>query len=249
MSEIVFVGTSDAFGAGGRRQSAILLRAARGGVLIDCGTTTSTGLNDLGIDRNEIDAIVISHFHGDHYGGIPILLLAALYEDARKNPLRIVGPVGIEQNVRSIAAAMCYAIEDREWSFAIDFQEFHPGQRLEIGPVSVDAFETLHQPHTCPHGLVIDTGAHRVAYSGDTGWFDDLPNHVAGSDLFICECTYLHSDFNYHINHDELVGHKDELEVGRVMLTHLGAEMREKVAQAAFDSAFETADDGLVVSL
>jgi ribonuclease BN (tRNA processing enzyme) len=113
MSEIVFVGTSDAFGAGGRRQSAVFLRAPGGGVLIDCGTTTATGFNHLGIDRNEIDSIVISHFHGDHYGGIPILLLAALYEDARKQPLRIAGPPGIEQQVRSLAAAMCYAIEDR----------------------------------------------------------------------------------------------------------------------------------------
>ena len=75
MSEVVFIGTSDAFGAGGRRQSAILARAPGGGVLLDCGTTTSTGLCELGISRDEIDAIVISHFHGDHYGGIPILLL------------------------------------------------------------------------------------------------------------------------------------------------------------------------------
>ena len=245
MSEIVFVGTSDAFGAGGRRQSAVFLRAPGGGVLIDCGTTTSTGLNELGIDRNEIDSIVISHFHGDHFGGIPILLLAALYEDDRKHPLRIAGPVGIERHVRSLAASMCYAIEDREWTFGIDFHEFHPGQQLEVGPVRVDAFETLHQPHTCPHGLVVDTGTRKVAYSGDTGWFDDLPNHVAGSDLFVCECTFMHSDFGYHINHEELVTHRDELEVGRVILTHLGAEMREKVAQAAFD----TADDGMVVKL
>lgn len=245
MSEIVFIGTSDAFGAGGRRQSAILLRAPSGGVLLDCGTTTSTGLCDLGIDRNEIDAIVISHFHGDHFGGIPILLLAALYEDERKHPLRITGPPGTEKHVRAMAAAMCYAIEDREWTFAIDFQEFRPGQQLDAGPVRVEAFETLHQPHTCPHGLLVDTGVDRIAYSGDTGWFEELPRRVAGSDLFICECTYLRSDFGYHINHAELVEHKHELEVGRVMLTHLGAEMRERVEDAAFD----VADDGTRVKL
>jgi ribonuclease BN (tRNA processing enzyme) len=109
MSEIVFIGTSDAFGAGGRRQSAILMRAPSGSVLLDCGTTTSTGLAALGIERNEIDAIVISHYHGDHFGGIPILLLAALYEDARTRPLRIVGPPGIEARVRQLADAMSCA--------------------------------------------------------------------------------------------------------------------------------------------
>ncbi len=100
MSEIVFIGTSDAFGAGGRRQSAALLRAPNGGVLIDCGATTSTGLCELGIERDEIDTILVSHFHGDHFSGIPILLLAALYEDERKQPLRIAGPPGIQMRVQ-----------------------------------------------------------------------------------------------------------------------------------------------------
>ena len=54
MSEVVFVGTSDAFGAGGRRQSALLVRAAHGGVLMDCGSTTTSGLAALGIERAEI---------------------------------------------------------------------------------------------------------------------------------------------------------------------------------------------------
>ena len=70
----------------------------------DCGATTCTGLCDLGIERDEIDSILISHFHGDHYAGIPILLLAALYEDERKHALRIVGPPGVEQRVHEMAA-------------------------------------------------------------------------------------------------------------------------------------------------
>ena len=124
MSEVVFIGTSDAFGACGRRQSAILLRAPNGSVLLDCGTTTVTGLCDLDIARDEIDAILISHFHGDHFAGIPALLLGALYEDGRTRPLHIAGPIGIEQYVRKLAAAMCYALEDRDWSFPIAFIEF-----------------------------------------------------------------------------------------------------------------------------
>ena len=71
MTELVFVGTSDAFGAGGRRQSAMVLRAPHGAVLVDCGATTCTGLSAVGIPRAEIDAIVISHFHADHFGGVP----------------------------------------------------------------------------------------------------------------------------------------------------------------------------------
>ncbi|HJO23317.1 MAG: MBL fold metallo-hydrolase [Myxococcota bacterium] len=245
MSEIVFIGTGDAFGAGGRRQSAVLLRTPDGGVLLDCGTTTSTGLCDLGIRRDEVDAIAISHFHGDHYGGVPILLLAALYEDRRTKPLCLVGPPGIEARVRSLSAAMCYEVEKRDWSFPIHFREFQTGQPVEAGPVSLQAFSTLHQSHTCPHGLVIDTGRERVAYSGDTGWFPDLPRRVGETDLFICECTYHSTQFDFHLNHETLVAHERDFECGRIVLTHFGSEMTDRRGEAAFD----TADDGSVFKL
>lgn len=245
MSEVVFVGTSDAFGAGGRRQSAILLRAPNGGVLLDCGTTTSTGLCDLGIDRDEIDVIAISHFHGDHYGGVPTLMLAALYEDQRKKPLHVVGPPGIETRVRQLADAMCYEVEERDWSFPIHFREFQAGQSIDVGPAALQAFEAVHQSHTCPHGLVVDTGREKVAFSGDTGWFPDLPRRVGEADLFICECTYHSTQFDFHLNHELLVEHQGEFECGRIVLTHLGREMSDRRGQAAF----ETADDGSVFKL
>ena len=245
MSELVFIGTGDAFGAGGRRQSAMLLRAPGGSVLLDCGATTCAGLYELGIDREEIDAIVISHFHGDHYAGIPILLLAALYEDERKHPLRIVGPPGVERRVHEMAAAMCYEIQGREWPFSILFQEYQAGEQIEVGPTQVRAFQTLHQPHTSPHGLLVDTGAQRIAYSGDTGWLDELPHHVGEADLFVCECTYHSNSFDYHMSHERLLARKHEFKCGRIILTHLGFEMTDRRGQVSF----ETADDGMTLNL
>jgi ribonuclease BN (tRNA processing enzyme) len=245
MNEVVFIGTSDAFGAGGRRQSAILLRTGHGGVLIDCGMTTGTGMCDLGIDRGEIDTILVSHFHGDHFGGIPALLLAALYEDGRTAPLRIAGPPSIERRIYNLAATLGYGIEDREWTFPILFQEFAAGSEIEVGPLNVRAFETVHQPHTHPHGLVIRSAGLTVAYSGDTGWFESLPREVGEADLFISECTYVASDFEYHLNHEQLLERRDRFACARMVLTHLGSEMCELRG----GSPFEIADDGLAIKL
>lgn len=245
MSEVVFIGTSDAFGSGGRRQSANFLRVRSGGVLIDCGMTTGTGLCDLGIERDEIDTILVSHFHADHFGGIPTLLLGALYEDNRKHPLRIAGPPGIRERVENLSVAMGYAVEDREMPFDLSYHELTPGRLGEIGPVQVRTFETHHQPHTCPHGMIVETGAHRIAYSGDTGWFDELPARVAGADLFISECTNHSNPFEFHLNHDILVERKNTFDCGRIILTHLGAEMADRRGTCEF----ETADDGLTIKL
>jgi ribonuclease BN (tRNA processing enzyme) len=245
VNDFVFIGTSDAFGSGGRRQSANFLRASNGGVLVDCGMTTGTGMCDLDITRDEVDAILISHFHADHFGGIPPMLLAALYEDERRHPLTIAGPTGIRQWVYNLASAMGYAIEDREWPFDIRFEELPAGVEVEVGPVRVRSFETYHQPHTHPHGMIVETGKHRIAYSGDTGWFDELPRLVAGADLFVSECTNRHDTFEYHLSHDLLVECKSLFDCGRIVLTHLGSEMSELRGQAEF----ETADDGLAIKL
>ena len=241
MSEVVFVGTSDAFGAGGRRQSAIVLRGPSGTALLDCGATTGSGLNELGIAFEEIDTILISHFHGDHFGGIPLLLLSALYEDNRKRALRIAGPPGIEPRVRALAKSMGHGLDGREWTFPIEFTELPAGTRHEVGPVQVRSFATHHSPDANPHGLVLENAGTRIAYSGDTGWFDGLPAQVAGADLFICECTYHQSGFHYHLSLEELAERRDDFDCGRMVLTHLGKEMSGRRASCEF----ETADDGL----
>ncbi len=245
VTEIVFIGTSDAFGAGGRRQSAVLLRAPNGGVLLDCGATTNSGLADLQIDRAEIDTVLISHFHGDHFAGLPPLLLAALYEDQRVQPLRIAGPPGVEQRVRALAQAMGHPIDDRAWTFPMHFEEYPRGAEAELGPARIRSFDVHHQPDSKPHGLILTLGSHRIAYTGDTGWFDGLTREVAGSDLLICECTFATKNFKYHLSYEELIARREQFDCGRMILTHLGAEMTALRGTCEF----ETADDGLHLSV
>lgn len=245
MSEVVFVGTSDAFGAGGRRQSAVFVRGERGGLLLDCGATTNTGLSQLGLSRDEIDVILVSHFHGDHFGGIPSFLYAALYADRRRRPLEIVGPPELEARVRALANAMGHRLDDREWSFEIRYRETAPGERIQAGPAEITAFATAHQLEAHPQGYRLRLGRESIAYSGDTGWFDDLPRAIAGSSLFVCECTFERAGLDFHLSLEELREHRDDLDVGRLILTHLGDGMSSRRGQLEL----ETADDGYAVKL
>ena len=245
MSELVLIGTSDAFGGGGRRQSAYLLRSPSGSVLLDCGGTTSTGLAALGISREEIEAILITHFHADHFGGIPLFLLGAEYEDERNAPLVIAGPPGVERRVRDAARALGHPLEQHRLGFPVRFEELPRGVVRPVGPVETRAFGTFHSPDSHPHGLIVMAGNRRVAYSGDTGWFEALPSEVNGSDLFLCECTQVRREFEYHLSFEELTERNGEFDCGRLVLTHLGAAMR---ALGDF-GGFEIADDGRVLKL
>lgn len=245
MDEVVFVGTSDAFGAGGRRQSAVLLRGPRGTLLMDCGTTTNTGLSQLEIDRGEIETILVSHFHGDHFGGIPHFLLAAAYSDRRTEPLTVAGPPGIENRVFALAAAMGHELETHPFPFPLSFQEVAAETDQEIGPARITAFETQHQIEAHPHGYRIELGGAKIAYSGDTGWFDALPSKIAGSDLFVCECTLFDHRLDFHLSLEEISEHRPEMDIGRLILTHLGSEMSQRRGNVEF----EVADDGLIVGL
>jgi ribonuclease BN (tRNA processing enzyme) len=245
MTEIVFIGTSDAFGAGGRRQSAIALRTRAGTVLLDCGMTTSAGLNAVGIPREELDAILVSHFHGDHFGGIPPLLLGCLYTDRRRRPLVIAGPPGVEARVRAAADVLGFPLAGRDWSFDVEFQELWAGKLVPVGPVLVNTFETHHQHEVCPHGIAVRADDRRVVFSGDTGWFDALPRQVGAADLFICECTNVEPVFEYHLSLEELAERRDDFDCARLVATHLGAEMAKRRGACEI----ETADDGLVIRL
>jgi ribonuclease BN (tRNA processing enzyme) len=214
-------------------------------MLLDCGATTNTGLYQLGISRDEIDVILISHFHGDHFGGIPAFLYASLYTDARRHPIEIVGPPDVEARVHALAHAMGHHLEKPDWTFPIRFREIHAGEALSAGPAAIEAFATAHQPESNPQGYRVRLGREQIAYSGDTGWFDDLPKQIAASHLFICECTLHDAQLDFHLSLQELREHRDEFDCGRLILTHLGHEMAEQRGQIEID----TADDGLLVEV
>ncbi|MDH3684655.1 MAG: MBL fold metallo-hydrolase [Myxococcales bacterium] len=244
MTRVLCVGTSDAFGSGGRRQSAYLVESPDGSMLLDCAATTLTGLEALGISRNTIDVIAVSHFHADHFAGVPQFLLATRFVDRRTRPLTVAGPPGVEERVRQAARAVGHPL-DGEVEFPLRFHEFEAGREDKLGRLRLLPFATYHTPETSPHGLIVTAGGQRVAYSGDTGWFAELPAAVAGVDLFLCECTQEVTRYEYHLGFDELRAHHAEFECGRILLTHLGPQMRLRVSA----EPFELVDDGMVIEL
>ena len=240
MIEVQFVGTGDAFGSGGRRNTAILVRSRGRTLLLDCGPTTLVGLKSLGVDPREIDAIAVSHFHGDHVGGVPFLLIDYLYESKRHKPLEIIGPPGVRDRIETIRREFRYsAVEPSEYE--LRFREFKPHQALKLDGFTVTPTPALHQVDTCPHSLRVQTDDRLLFFTGDTGWHDELPDSVGDADLFITECVFMEPGFDFHMNHAQLVSQRSRFRCEKTILTHLGAEVLEGLDRVEFDAA----SDGL----
>ncbi|MGY3695145.1 ribonuclease BN (tRNA processing enzyme) [Bradyrhizobium sp. USDA 3240] len=103
--QLQFVGCGDAFGSGGRFNTCFHVSGACVNFLIDCGASSLPALKRLEIDRNAIDLILITHFHGDHFAGLPFFLLDAQFS-RRTRPLVIAGPESIETKLPAVMEVM-----------------------------------------------------------------------------------------------------------------------------------------------
>ena len=84
---LTVIGCSDAFGSGGRYHSCYLLDTAQGRLMLDCGANSPLALKRAGIALTSIDAIAISHCHGDHFGGVPFLFLERMFMERGPKPI------------------------------------------------------------------------------------------------------------------------------------------------------------------
>src|SRR2546428_4590487 len=103
---VLFVGSGDSFGSGGRFQTCILVDGGGMRFTIDFGTSSLIALKQQGIDHNSIDAILLTHLHGDHCGGGPFMLVDAMLGAKRSRPLPIAGPRDLRSRMGAIADAL-----------------------------------------------------------------------------------------------------------------------------------------------
>jgi ribonuclease BN (tRNA processing enzyme) len=242
---VVFVGAGDAFNAAGRCHACYFVRASTTSFLLDCGPTVLLGLRQAGLDADDVDAVFVSHLHGDHFAGLPFLFLAWLYETGRDRPVSIVGPRGTEQRVRELHAAMYRDLSKRPIPFEVQYVEVDPGEPRSFGPIELLPFRVPHQETEVSLGFRLRVDGKVVTYSGDTGWTEELVVQSQGADLFICECSHYETRVDYHLDYPRIFENRSRFGCRRLVLTHIGREVHAHRADLTLEVAF----DGLLVEL
>jgi ribonuclease BN (tRNA processing enzyme) len=243
--QLRFVGSGDALGSGGRVNTCFHVRGAHTNFLIDCGASSLPALKRLGIARDEIDLILITHFHGDHFGGLPFLLLDAQFA-RRTRPLVIAGPQSIEAKLANLMEALFEHSSKTKQRFDLSVVALEPEQSRTFGEVSVTPYPVVHGESGGPFlAYRIEAEGRVISYSADTEWTDMLIPAARGADLFIAEAYYYDKIVKNHLSLKTLEAHLPEINAKRLALTHMSDDMLGRLDELPYTAAH----DGMVVEL
>jgi ribonuclease BN (tRNA processing enzyme) len=217
-------------------------------LLLDAGNG-AVGAMQRHIGLFDLDAVLLSHLHADHCVDLVAYSYARRYHPDRPPRLQVHGPRGTAERLSQVFdSPPPDGLHD-----VYDFRTTSAG-RTTIGPFEVELTPTAH-PVEC-YAIRVTAGGRSVTYSADTGPSDDVARAASGTDVFLCESTWLDSAQyppNLHLTAREAGEHAAKAAPGRLALIHTTAYMPQdrflEEASAAYDGPIDLASPGLTYDL
>jgi len=213
-------------------------------MLLDCGASSLVALKASHVALNEIQTIVLSHFHADHCGGVPFFLLDAHHVSNRKRPLTIAGPRGIMGWFTRMMEASFPGSSTHSYAFALSLVELEPDETRDFGTFQVIPFLADHgEPGGLAYMYRIGVEGKTLAYTGDTAWSERVIEAGREADLFIAEAYTYEPRGLLHLDVMTLLEHYPFINPRRMLLTHLGPD----VLSRSFFLPLSSAEDGMEI--
>ena len=230
----------------------------RNTVLLDCGASSLIAMKAANVDpgtveitasagerrAGTVDGIVITHLHGDHFAGVPFLILDGQFS-RRRRKLTIAGPVGVRARVEAAMEILFPGSTSVARPFEIQWRELKPRHAITVAGFSVNSFEVIPASGAPALALRLSADTTTIAYSGDTEWTDELIAAASKAELFVCEAYAFDKAIKYHLSYRTLADHLKAISAKRVILTHLGSDLLGHLDEVAADVAY----DGLMVTI
>ena len=241
---LTFVGTGDAVCTGARNQTCLHVRSEDGHFLIDCGPTSLMALKQLRLSVERLQGVLLTHGHGDHFGGVTFLLLEHMLT-GRKQPFWLMGPQAVLDKVLA-ACDLFYPNLRQKLGFELKLLPISDQPRSVPGTgIMVFPFAMKHQKEALCLGYQVHLPEEKIiAYTGDTAWNSNLELLARDTDVFVTECSLYEPESDVaHLSYTEIKAHRQALKTRQIILTHMG----EDVLKADLD--IEKAYDGLTLDL
>jgi ribonuclease BN (tRNA processing enzyme) len=243
--QLRFVGCGDAFGSGGRCNTCFHVTGDNVNFLIDCGASSLPALRRQGIVCDDIELVLITHFHGDHFAGLPFLLLDAQFT-RRTRPLVVAGPEGIETRLTQAMEVMFEHSSKTRQRFELSVVALKPEETRSFGAVNVTPYPVVHGESGGPFlAYRIEAEGRVIAYSADTEWTETLIPAARNADLFIAEAYYYDRVVKNHLSLKTLEAHLPAIRPKRLVLTHMSDDMLGRLDTLDYTAA----SDGMMVKI
>jgi len=239
--KLTVIGCSPAWPNPGGAQSGYLVESASGSVLLDCGPGVLARMR-LTTPWPDPNAVVLTHFHLDHWGDLVPWVWGALYLRGRGEQLRKPA-LWIPRGGRAILERFggTFGFPDMfDRVFAVE--EYATGVAFDAGGCTVTASPVPHYTMDA-YALRVSADRRTLAYSGDSGPAETLASSGDGADLFLCEATLAtidsERDLRGHLTLDEALQAYERSGASTLLLTHRPAELD-------MPGGFDYAHDGLI---
>ena len=247
---LTVLGKSPSWQDAGGACSGYLLEEGDTAVVIDCGNGVFSKLRQFR-DYTEVDAVVLSHLHADHFLDLVPYSYALTYAPRQQpvpvhrwpgtdNPARpaLHAPRGAREVFRRVVGAWG---NDDLIENAFELEEYDPSAKLDIGSVRVTFKEVPHFTETFAMCLESLNGGGKIVYGADSRPTEDLKELARGCDLLIVEATLPRperSGQRGHLTPREAGEHGKAAAAGRLVLTHISDELDALWARSEAEDAF-----------
>jgi ribonuclease BN (tRNA processing enzyme) len=235
---LTVLGCSGTYAGPGQACSGYLVEAAGTRVLLDAGPGT-LGALQRHVALTDLDAVVVSHAHPDHWLELPVLRNALRYVIGRDD-LPVFGTAGTRELTETVVGG--------DLAPTFRWSTIDASAALEVGPLQLRFSRTDHPVETL--AVRVDAGGRSLAYSADTGAAWSVAELGDGIDLFVCEAslTEAEEDRVQHLSAAQAGAMGAAAGVGRLVITHLvpGVEPEAQRTAAArhFGADVELAESG-----
>ncbi len=199
--------------------------------LVDCGPCILQALHRARIAPEDIDFLLVTHQHGDHVGGVPMLLLDYQFRSRRTRPLVVIGYAACRDRLEALTGLMYSELTKNRRRFPVVYKTIRPGRPISIRGLRIHAYRMRHSDRFPSLGYRIEHRRNVVALTGDTTWCDSIPAMSRGANLLLTECTDFDQHTPVHLSYTQLREHQTEIGAKRIVLTHVGDDLLKNRAK------------------
>lgn len=240
--KVRFLGTGTGTPSLHRLSSSYLLSTPWGSVLIDVGPSVVRRLLEFGFTVENIDIILLTHFHPDHTADLATFLFACNYgEPRRTKDLLLLGGQGLELFFKRLCLVYP-SIKPKGYSLTIR------SMVRDVWPLwDGVVVETVPMRHRKESIAVKFRGKKTIVFTGDTDYSGDLVSFVKEADLLVSECSFPDLKAKGHLNLAALEKIVERAKPKQVILSHLHSEW--ETFRGVLHAPFLLAEDGLEITL